>query len=106
MLLGTYAILQSCRQEGGAGLLRLDLGSQDDEVLTFETMLRDFARQHGWDVRFKNDVVRFKGARCPHCNALYSYPEEMFMKDGSVICQNCAKPFFPEQATSAPDARD
>ncbi len=84
---------------GGIGLLRMNFGSQGDAVATLEKELKALAGQHGWDLIFR-DVGKYPAIRCPVCNAVYNYPEDLFLEDGSVVCQNCGKPFFPPQDSS------
>ncbi len=87
----TVKIVPSARR---IGLALVDFGSHGGGVATLERELKGLAEQHEWDLTLR-DAGRYSAIRCPKCNAIYNYPEDLFLEDGSVVCQNCGKPFFP-----------
>lgn len=82
---------------GGSGLLRISWGSHDAAESTFRNHIKDLALKHGWRCEILPMEVAFREVKCPICRAIYSYPKEKVLKDGSVICQNCGMPFVPSQ---------
>jgi len=82
---------------GGAGLLRISWGAQDAAESTFRKLIEGLALQHGWQYEFIPTEYRLKGAKCPSCGAIYQYPPDKVLENGTVRCQNCDRPFYPGQ---------
>ncbi|MBS3795732.1 MAG: hypothetical protein KGY80_12580 [Candidatus Thorarchaeota archaeon] len=80
---------------GGDGLFRFDWGSQADAERTFTVRFKSLAEKHDWKWTIRKPEVKYRGAECPYCGAVYSYTEEHFNEDGTVSCQNCLKQFKP-----------
>lgn len=80
---------------GGDGLFRFDWGSQADAERTFTVRFKSLAEKHDWKWTIRKPEVKYRGAECPYCGAVYSYTEEHFNEDGTISCQNCLKQFKP-----------
>jgi hypothetical protein len=90
--LSTNACRLQCNAlAGGVGLLRVDYGSRDEAERDFWTFVEKLALQHGWQ------LPKYSVAKCTNCGALYSYAGWRILEDGSVVCQNCNKPFVPHE---------
>jgi predicted Zn finger-like uncharacterized protein len=51
------------------------------------------ARERGWEIHIEEAKIKSRGSQCPNCGSAYVYSKEKIQADGSVVCQNCGKPF-------------
>lgn len=79
---------------GGSGFLRVSYGSHDAAESTFQKLVEQLALFRGWEYEVLPPESVGETARCPTCGATYSYPRDKILKDGTVRCQNCDKPFI------------
>jgi predicted Zn finger-like uncharacterized protein len=56
--------------------------------------LAGLARAHNWEICIENAKIKSRGSQCPNCGSAYVYSKDKIGMDGSVLCQNCGKPFL------------
>ncbi|MFW9956846.1 MAG: MJ0042-type zinc finger domain-containing protein [Candidatus Odinarchaeota archaeon] len=59
--------------------------------------LAALADKNGWEINIEKSMIKSRGTPCPNCGSVYVYSKEKIKADGTVICQNCGKPFVTPQ---------
>jgi predicted Zn finger-like uncharacterized protein len=85
-----------CAAIGNAKIIGSEEGSLGlDAESIFLKAMRELASRRGWELDLLDPQIVFRGIKCPHCGAVYSYRTEQVSDGYSVRCQNCDKPFIP-----------
>ncbi|MFW9961136.1 MAG: MJ0042-type zinc finger domain-containing protein [Candidatus Thorarchaeota archaeon] len=94
-------ILEKCEVTiigSGGSIPSLDsvVGSEDPGKRAVKD-LADLANERGWEISIEMAKIKSRGTECPNCGSVYVYSKEKIKADGSVVCQNCGKPFMIPQ---------
>ena len=82
----------------GGGIPSLDsVAGSDDPGKRAVKDLANLAEKNGWEISIEKTMIKSRGTPCPNCGSAYVYSKEKIKADGTVICQNCGKPFIIPQ---------
>jgi predicted Zn finger-like uncharacterized protein len=81
----------------GGGFPSLDSIAGSDPGKRAVKDLTNLADKNGWEITLEKTTIKSRGTPCPNCGSAYVYSEEKIKADGTVICQNCGKPFMIPQ---------
>ncbi len=59
--------------------------------------LASLAKARGWETHIEEAKIKSRGSPCPNCGSAYVYSKDKIQADGSVVCQNCGKPFMIQE---------
>ena len=88
--------VEAMRLPGGSESMVAFAAAADAEP-EFQKIVEELAQNHGWPYETHVVPESYRGSKCPSCGAIYVYPREKILSDGSVRCQNCGRSFVPSQ---------
>ena len=96
---GAVNVIVEHDTESNEGLVWiLQYGSPLSPIMQGARHLLETVGNAALSLKWHFEVLRpiYKGVVCPHCKAVYAYPESKREFDGSLVCQNCGKNFRPD----------